>query len=245
LDLHTYEILYRIEESHWWHSARRDMVLDWIRQAYPGRRDLTILDAGCGTGLMLQEMRQLGSPEGVDISEEALDFCRQRGLTQVHKADVRKLPFDNDTFDVVTALDVLEHVDDDTGVLDEFARVLKPGGRAFVFVPAHRWLWSLQDEISHHRRRYTAGTLREVVGASRLSVERLSYVSMFLLPAIFLGRQWLRVTLPFWPRDTENDLHPAWSNAILRRIFEAEIPLLRRRNLPFGASILLVARKEA
>jgi len=79
LDLHTYEILYRTEETHWWLAARRNIVLDWIRQRYPGRDDLDILDAGCGTGLMLQELKLLGNAEGVDISEEALQFCPSAG----------------------------------------------------------------------------------------------------------------------------------------------------------------------
>jgi SAM-dependent methyltransferase len=245
LDQHTYEILYRIEEGHWWHAARRNMVLDWIKQSYPARHDLKILDAGCGTGLMLQQLRELGTAEGVDISEEALDFCRRRGMVNVRQADVHHLPYDASTYDVVTALDVLEHVDDDVAVLDEFARVLRAGGRAYLFVPAHKWLWSLQDEVSHHRRRYTAKTLREALSASNLTVERLSYVSTLLLPVIFLGRQWLKVTLRFRPRDTENDLHPAWSNGILRGIFESEIPMLRRTNMPFGASLLCTARKAA
>lgn len=245
MDLHTYEILYRIEEGHWWHAARRNLVLDWIRQSYPGRGDLKILDAGCGTGLMLQQMRELGSPEGVDISDEALEFCRKRGLSNVRKADVLHLPFEAETFDVVTALDVLEHLDDDRSALEEFGRVLKPGGRVFMFVPAHKWLWSLQDDVSHHRRRYTARTLRESVLGSGLVIERMSYVSCFLLPVIFLGRQWLKVLLLFKEWDTENDLHPEWSNGILRRIFESEIPLLRRGNLPFGASLLCIARKAA
>ena len=221
------------------------MVLDWIRQAYPGRTDLEILDAGCGTGLMLQPLGGLGRARGVDISPEALDFCRRRGLENVQLGDVNNLPFPASTFDVVTALDVIEHLDDDVVVLNEFARVLRPGGRAFLFVPAHRWLWSLQDEISHHRRRYTAKTLRAAVAASDLQVERLSYASMFLMPVIFMGRQWLKVTLRFQPRETENDLHPAWSNGVLKRIFESEIPLLRRGDLPFGASLICVARKPA
>jgi SAM-dependent methyltransferase len=243
LDLHTYEILYRIEETHWWHSARRRIVLDWVNQRYPGRRDLDMLDAGCGTGLLLQQLKPLGKAEGVDISEEALEFCRKRGLTNVRRADVLDLPFEAGSFDMITALDVLEHLDDDVGALREFSRVLKPGGRVFSFVPAHRWLWSLQDDISHHRRRYTARTLREAVERSGLATERQSYVSTFLLPVIFLGRQWLKVRLKFRDADTENDLHPEWSNGMLKGVFLSEIPILRRTNMPFGASLLSVARK--
>lgn len=245
MDLHTYEILYRIEETHWWHSARRAIVLDWIKQRYPGRHDLTILDAGCGTGLLMQQLQPLGEVDGVDISEEALEFCRKRGLGNVKRADVLQLPFEAESFDLITALDVLEHLDDDVASLREFRRVLRPGGRVFVFVPAHKWLWSLQDEVSHHRRRYTARTLRETVEMSGLEIERQSYVSTLLLPVIFVGRQWLKIVLRFREVNTENDLHPAWSNGVLKRVFQSEIPMLRRMNMPFGASLLCVARKAA
>jgi SAM-dependent methyltransferase len=245
LDLHTYEILYQTEATHWWLAARRNIVLDSIRQAYPGRHDLHILDAGCGTGLMLHELKPLGTAEGVDISDEALQFCRKRGLENVRNADLLDLPFPAEQFDVVTALDVLEHLDDDTGALREFRRVLKPGGRAFIFAPAHRWLWSLQDEVSHHKRRYVARTLRDAVTKAGLEIERQTYVSTFLLPVIYIGRQWLKVRRRFREFDTENDLHPQWSNGILRSIFQLEIPILRRTDMPFGASLLCVARKPA
>jgi SAM-dependent methyltransferase len=194
---------------------------------------------------MLQQMGHLGHVEGVDIADQALDFCRKRGLLNVHSADVLHLPFDDRTFDIVTALDVLEHLDDDAGALVEWRRVLKPGGRVFIFAPAHRWLWSLQDDVSHHKRRYTFASLRDVIVGSGLTVERQSYVSAFLLPVIYLGRQWLKVQRRFREMNTENNLHPEWSNGILRSVFQSEIPILRRMNMPFGASLLSVARKPA
>jgi SAM-dependent methyltransferase len=190
-------------------------------------------------------MDHLGHTEGVDIADEALAFCRQRGLENIRKADVLRLPFAADSFDIVTGLDIVEHLDDDTGALREWSRVLKPGGRVFLFVPAHDWLWSLQDDVSHHRRRYTSKTLRQTVRSAGLTVERQSYVSAFLLPVIYLGRQWLKVLRRFREMNTENNLHPAWSNGILRGIFEAEIPVLRRMDLPVGASIMCVARKAS
>jgi SAM-dependent methyltransferase len=246
MDLHTYAILFEVEADHWWHSSRREIVLDQVAQLYPGRTDLRLLDAGCGTGLMLQQLKRFGMAEGVDISEAALDFCRQRGLTAVHEGDLRKLPFPDQSLDVITALDVIEHMEDDGATLREFGRVLKPGGRCFIFVPAHKWLWSLQDDVSHHYRRYTRRTLADAVRRGGLRVERETYVNAFLLPVIFAGRLALRVVLRFrHDIDSENGLHPGWSNGLLGRIFRAEIPILRRMNLPLGASLLCVARKES
>jgi SAM-dependent methyltransferase len=193
---------------------------------------------------MLQQMQPYGTVEGVELSDEALEFCRRRGCQNVRKASAMALPFADASFDVLTAVDILEHMDDDRGALQEWARVLKPGGRLFVFVPAHRWLWSLQDEISGHKRRYTAGGLRRLVEGAGLRLERQSYVSTLLFPVIFLGRLWLKVYRRFKDVKTENDLHPAWSNGLLTRIFRAEIPWLRRRNLPFGASLLSVTVKD-
>jgi SAM-dependent methyltransferase len=237
---YTYEILFRSEGEHWWLSSRRRLVLDWIRQRYPGRHDLRVLDVGCGTGMMLVEMADLGEVDGVDASAEALRLCRQRGLDRVRAADVLALPFPDGSFDVVTAVDILEHIEDDVAALREWGRVLRPGGRLFLFVPAHAWLWSLQDEISGHRRRYTAESLRAAIAAAGLAVERQSYVSTYLLPVIVVGRVFLKLLRRLRHVESENTLHPSWSNGILKRIFMAEIPALRRTNFPVGASLLSV-----
>jgi SAM-dependent methyltransferase len=219
------------------------LVIDWISRSYPNRHDLQVLDVGCGTGLMMQELALLGDVRGVDLSDQAVDYCRQRGIMGAQLGDVCRLEFPDESFDVVCAVDILEHIEDDHRALTEWKRVLKPDGRIFVFVPAHSWLWSLQDEISGHYRRYTRARLDGVVTSAGLVMERRSYVSTLLFPVIFFGRQWLRILRRFKDVKTENTLHPHWSNGLLRSIFSLEILILRRTNLPFGASLVCIATK--
>ena len=234
----SYRILFETEDTHWWLATRREVVLDWARQRLANRRG-RVLDVGCGTGRLLLDLRATGDAHGIDVSDEAIGFARKRGVGElVEKADFLSLPFAGGAFDVLTAVDTLEHVADDGAALREWGRVLKPDGRLFLFVPAHQWLWSLQDEVSGHQRRYTATTLRRAVEGAGLRVERMSYVSTLLFPVIVLGRQWLKIARRFREYTTENDLHPAWSNGLLRRVFGMEISMLRRVNLPFGASLL-------
>lgn len=243
MDAGYFERMYAIEETHWWHVARRRLVLDLIARAFPGRTDLRLLDVGTGTGRMLEEFSRFGTATGLDLDDDALRFCRRRSVPfGLLKANLLALPFPDGAFDAVVALDVIEHIEDHVGALREVARTLLPGGRVFIFVPAHQWLWSLQDEISHHVRRYTAPTLRAAVDASGLEIERLSYFNTFLMPAVVLGRLWLKVQLRHREISDESALHPAWSNGLLRRIFCLEVPILRRLDLPTGASLVCVAR---
>jgi SAM-dependent methyltransferase len=234
--------MYAIEETHWWHVARRRLIVDLIDRAYLGRSDLRLVDVGMGTGRLLKELRRFGIATGLDLDDDALRLCRKRGVVGAIKADLLALPFRNATFDAVIALDVLEHIEDHVGALRELARSLRPGGRLFIFVPAHQWLWSLQDDISHHVRRYTARTLRDAVIAGGCEIERLSYFNAFLMPAVVLGRLWLRIKLRYRDIRDESALHPAWSNGLLTRTFCAETRLIRHIDLPTGASLLCVAR---
>jgi ubiquinone/menaquinone biosynthesis C-methylase UbiE len=99
-------------------------------------------------------LSQFGQAEGVDVSDDALEFCRRKGLT-VQKGLAETLPYPDETFDITTALDVIEHLDDDIAGLKEMYRVTKRGGYSLIFVPAFMWLWGVQDDVSNHRIRYT------------------------------------------------------------------------------------------
>src|SRR6266849_5169106 len=131
---------------------------------------------------------------GVDVSAEALEFCRARGLGRVRQGAAESLPYEDAQFDLVTGLDVVEHLDDDVAGLSEMFRVLRPGGRALLFVPAFMFLWGVQDDVSHHRRRYTLAVLKERLGAAGLTVERASYANITFFGPILLGRFIMRVT---------------------------------------------------
>jgi len=244
MEQQLYENTYRSEQSHWWFVGRRTLVFDQLAQAYSGRTDLRILDVGCGTGLNMKYLAQYGAVTGVDLSSTALQFSRQRGEKRLIKAPIEHLPFADNTFDLVTAMDIIEHLDDDWAALREIARVLEPGGRVVILVPAYEFLWSLQDEISSHRRRYVIQQVRRVITASGLTMERATYANTLLFPIVYAGRMVLKVQRRVNPRiENENGLHPGWSNGLLTNIFKAEAPLLRRVNAPFGVSILAVATK--
>ena len=240
---HTYPILYELEESHWWHIGRRRIIASFVRDICAQVTDRTprILDVGCGTGGNLKLLSQFGNAEGVDISADALAFCRERGL-EVKAGAAEDLPYEDATFDLVTALDVVEHLDDDVAGLREMRRVLRPGGRLLIFVPAFMWLWGVQDDISHHRRRYRLPELRGALNEAGFEVERTTYANItFLLPTFF-GRLLMRVT-GIKP-ESENNINISALNPLFGRILGAEATFLRFMNFPIGVSGLCVARAK-
>jgi SAM-dependent methyltransferase len=249
VDLSLYESTYQVEDTHWWFVGRRAVVFDELRrvigQRENGHRSMSrprILDLGCGTGRNLAELKQLGDAVGLDLEARALEFCRLRGLASVAQARAEHLPFRNASFEVVTALDLLEHLDDDVAGAREIFRVLQPGGHFLAFVPAYHWLWGPQDDVSHHRRRYTPRMIASTLRRAGFRVHRLTHANLFLLPAILAGRRYLRAMNR--RVDSENALHPGWSNGMLREIFSAERHVLRWTDLPMGVSILCVASKD-
>ena len=237
-----------MEDVHWWFIARRRILLTILRRylgAGPadGRR---ILDVGCGTGTMLTYLATLGQADGVDIDEEAVGYCHDRGLAQVTQAPADHLPYDDATFELVTALDVVEHIDDDLGVLREMKRVLKPGGGLLITVPAYRFLWGRQDEINLHKRRYVASEVRERLRSAGFDVQKLTYMNALLFPPIAAIRL-VRHVLPE-PANPPSDFAfpaPKPLNRLLSAVFGWERFLLNRFDIPFGVSIMALAQRPA
>jgi len=240
---HTYSIMYEIEEHHWWFAGRRAIIESFIQGICSGKNEnpLRILDVGCGTGANLELLGEYGEAEGVDVSTDALSFCRQRGLNSVRLGEAEKLPYPDESFDLVTALDVVEHLDDDLAGLREMRRVLKPGGRAMMFVPAFMFLWGVQDDISHHRRRYTMKQLKDTVRAAGFEIDRATFANItFFIPTL-VGRVLMRIT-GLRPA-SENNLTIGFLNKPLGKILGAEHYWLRKMNLPIGVSAICIARR--
>jgi SAM-dependent methyltransferase len=240
---HTYPILFRVEQSHWWHTGRRKIIASFVADICRRATDRRprILDVGCGTGANLLMLSQYGDAEGVDVSEDALAFCHERGLDGVKLGAAEALPYDDGTFDLVTALDVVEHLDDDLAGLREMRRVLRPGGRVLIFVPTFMFLWGLQDDVSHHRRRYRMPELRRVLEQAGFEVERTTYANITFFMPILAMRKLMRLT--GIKAETENNINVSALNGVLGSMLGAESAILKYVNIPFGVSGLCVARK--
>lgn len=245
MERHTYGIMDEVEGSHWWFVGRRAILETFLRDMTEklSRKngELSILDVGCGTGANLEMLSQFGSAEGVDVSDDALEFCRRKGL-KVQKGLAETLPYADETFDVTTALDVVEHLDDDVAGLKEMFRVTKSGGYSLFFVPAFMWLWGVQDDISNHRIRYTRKQITERLTQAGYRVERATYANITFFAPILGGRTIMRLT-GIKP-ESENNVNISALNGVFGKIFSAERFWLRRMNFPFGVSIVITARKE-
>jgi SAM-dependent methyltransferase len=241
---HTYAILYEVEGSHWWYIGRRRIISNFVKEICSRIKDRRpkILDVGCGTGANLVMLGEFGEAQGIDVSTDALSFCRERGLDNVRHGAAEELPYEDETFDLVTALDVVEHLDDDMAGLKEFRRVLRADGRILLFVPAFMFLWGVQDDVSHHRRRYTLPELLRVVREAGFEIERATYANITFFLPILAVRKIMRWT--GLRTETENSIGISALNGLLGRVFGAESSILRRMNLPFGVSALCVARKS-
>ena len=237
MEVAEYEKMYKFEEGYWWWIGKREIVKGIINRLNSDFR--TILDVGCGTGLNLIYLKHYGTVIGLDFSKEALDFCKLRAAENLIQADAEKVPFKDDTFDLITALDLLEHLDDGD-VLKEFHRVLKPNAYLVVSVPAFKFLWCKHDEVLHHKRRYNKDQLGGILEQNGFLIKKITYWNSFLFLPIVMMKLIKRKAMKKQELKTDVEELPNIVNMIFAFILRIESHLISHVNLPVGVSVICV-----
>ncbi|MGI8920384.1 MAG: class I SAM-dependent methyltransferase [Solirubrobacteraceae bacterium] len=230
------------EDHHWWYRGRR-RVLRQVLASLPLSPATRILDAGCGSGRNMLMLGEFGQVTGLEPAGASLSRARERAAGAVTAGTIEAMPFADGAFELAVCLDVIEHLDDDRAALTELRRVVAPGGRLVVTVPAYQWIWSSHDEVNHHRRRYTRRTLLAAASDAGWVCERSTHFNALLLPAAIAYRTLERVRRPSGP--PVSDLHrtPGWLNRTLSQPLHFEAWLIRSgRRMPVGLSLLAVLR---
>jgi len=236
-----YKKLYYLENNHWWFKGRRRIISDIIKKLFSKKEKIKILDVGCGTGSEIEFFSNFGQVIGIDSSKEAIDLCLHRGLEdKVVEANAKKLPFIDESFNLVLILDILEHIQCPNSAILEICRVLKKEGFAIFTVPAYNFLWSEHDKISGHYRRYNIKDLRSTLELKGFRTIKISYFNNFLFCFIFLLRKFKNLIRS---KSTDLEIPPMFINYLLELIFSSERFFLKYFNFPFGVSVIAIIQK--
>lgn len=243
MNIAEYKEMSEREDSYWWHTGRMNIIGKQLEKVSLGKNKLRILNIGCGTGGTIPTLEKYGEVTNIDISAEALKFLKMKGYSGKLTKDHR-LPFKDGEFDLVVALDVLEHIDQDRLSLDEWNRVLKKSGKALITVPAYEFLWSGHDTSLHHQRRYTRNRLDWDLGKSSFKKLKNSYMITFSFFLVVGFRVLYKLTGKKMTENTSYVNIPSVLNVFFDRILRIEGTLLRFINLPFGTSVLGIYEKS-
>jgi SAM-dependent methyltransferase len=234
----AYAEMAAIDEGHWWYRARRRIVAQMIIRYVKLAKGATIAEIGCGTGSNLPMLELFGHVTAVEPDAQARLYAAKRSNAIVVQGRLpNELPLIDKSLDLAVMLDVLEHVEDHVSALKAVAAKLKPGGRFLLTVPAIPALWSPHDEEHHHKRRYTAKSLRKVMHQAGLKIEMMSYFNTLLFPLI-AGVRWLKNLTGSKAVDT--GMPSAFMNKVLEGIFAFERKLIGRLPMPVGVSIVVI-----
>ena len=240
--------MFRVEDEHWWYVALHDLIRGFVAREAGPEGGLSILDAGCGTGRLCQLLAPFGVVEGCDLSEQALDFCRQRGVTKVSRVDLSSADLGERRYDVITAIDLLYHqgIVDDASVAAGFHRALKPGGLLILNLVAFEFLRSTHDIAVHTRKRYRRRETIMMLESLGFRVETAVYRLGFLFLPIAgyrLARRFLHNGTESAHVDSDVRLPSRMTNRLLRALAMGENRILRRGVGPLGTSLFVTARK--
>lgn len=249
METHEYATLFEFESSYWWYRSLHSILINTLRDSGVDARS-KVLDAGCGTGQSLVNVSEKIAPEGVygfDAAVAAAPFWAKRNLRSVCLASINEIPFPSDTFDAAMSVDVFEcdAVGEDRAY-GELWRVVKPGGYIILVVPAYDWLMSPEHHKAvHASRRYSRTRLAALIQKRPIELVRMTHLFASLLPAVAVYRLFLKYLAPRPdgpPRSELRAMHPA-ANKFLSGVMSVERQLVRKCDLPFGSSIMAVARK--
>lgn len=239
----VFEYFARNEGQHWWHVGKYACALRLLKQFdVEGKK---VLEIGASFGYLSQEIARFAECVALDQNREIL---KAGGYPYAVCGDANHLPFENESFEHVVALDVLEHLADDRACVSEIFRVLRPGGKALVFVPACPFLWSDLDVINNHFRRYTKTKLRCLLsGCQGIEILKLSYFNSLLFVPILLVRLIQRAIKKRWKNVSTESMSspPAPVNSVLKALFLFEGRLVSRLDFPIGVSLLAAVKKSA
>jgi SAM-dependent methyltransferase len=235
----VYEQMAELDQRHWWYRARRQVLAELIRRKAPPPPGARLLEIGCGTGHNLGMLGQFGTVDGLELDAQARSIAEQRLGRPVMSSPLPELSgVPEATYDLVGAFDVIEHIADDRAAVDSIARLLKPGGKFVMTVPAHQWMWSAHDVVNHHQRRYSKAALKRLLDQSPLRLEAIGYFNSLLFPVAVAERMASKVR---GKDDADLSLPPKPLNSALERVFAAERYLIGRVPLPPGLSLFAVA----
>lgn len=229
-------------EKDWWFVGRRKIILAILEQYLGSRSGLKILDVGCGEGDTSLSLSKFGTVYGLDFNAPFLRMAQDRGLHNVVLGSAFELPFSNEAFDVITILDVIEHLQDDVGVLQALKKVLKKGGIIFISVPAFQFLWSEHDVAISHVRRYNNKNLTKTLVKAGLKVERSTYAISLPFPLVVIYKAITRFGKSKRKAQTTHLALPGMINNLLMRVLSLESKIIGKRNLAFGVSLMSITK---
>lgn len=240
----VYHKNFELEESYWWFVARNEIVKNTILKRTDLNKGAMVLDVGCGTGGFAKLISDSFTPICMDTSDIALEYCRKRGIKQLHNSILQDFPAEQVDFDAITMLDVIEHIEDDQSVINTAFQISKPNGWFIATVPAYQNMWSWHDEMHHHYRRYSINQITELIKKAGFSVKYASYFNTFLFLPAWLKRKIEKITKETGEGRPPVDEVSPLLNKIFKSVFLLEKPLLEKAALPFGLSIIVLAKKE-
>ena len=237
-----------LEKSHWWFRARLKILEKVINDTLPDKdAKPEILNAGVASGITSLMLEKFGNVSSLEYDEDCCEYLRNTAGIEVTHGSLTELPYQDNSFDMVCAFDVIEHIEDDELAVREIQRVLKPNGHAFLTVPAYQFLWTDHDEINHHFRRYTMKNLSKTI-SGKLKIKYISYFNSILFIPIATARiigNFLSVFKKNKEIKSDFEAYKANSfiNKILYTIFLSESNLIGKLRLPFGVSLIAVCSK--